>query len=302
MAQDIVNWILLGCFYAAIGLGFSLVWGLMNILNLAQGSLVILGAYVAYWSYTVLHLNPFVGILVAMGVLFCIGYAIQYVMINRVIRAPFLVTFMLTFGLDLLISNVLQDVFTAGYKAINTPYSSAGFEVLGARIPLLNLAVGAIAVALTAALSLFLSRTRIGNGVKIQNNVSVYEGVELQDHVFCGPSMVFTNVKTPRSAFPRNTSADYARTLVKRGASIGANATIVCGVTVGESAFVAAGAVVTKDVPDFAMIAGVPGKQIGWACECGITLRFEASRATCSSCGRHYRKTPLMVVRDEQRR
>jgi len=165
MAQDIVNWILLGCFYAAIGLGFSLVWGLMNILNLAQGSLVILGAYVAYWSYTVLHLNPFVGILVAMGVLFCIGYAIQYVMINRVIRAPFLVTFMLTFGLDLLISNVLQDVFTAGYKAINTPYSSAGFEVLGARIPLLNLAVGAIAVALTAALSLFLSRTRIGNAI-----------------------------------------------------------------------------------------------------------------------------------------
>ncbi|HLZ21637.1 MAG TPA: branched-chain amino acid ABC transporter permease [Ktedonobacterales bacterium] len=165
MAQDIVNWILLGCFYAAIGLGFSLVWGLMNILNLAQGSLVILGAYVAYWSYTVLHLNPFVGILVAMGVLFCIGYAIQYVMINRVIRAPFLVTFMLTFGLDLLISNVLQDLFTAGYKAINTPYSSAGFEVLGARIPLLNLAVGAIAVALTAALSLFLSRTRIGNAI-----------------------------------------------------------------------------------------------------------------------------------------
>jgi branched-chain amino acid transport system permease protein len=165
MAQDIVNWILLGCFYAAIGLGFSLVWGLMNILNLAQGSLVILGAYVAYWSYTVLHLNPFIGILVAMGVLFCIGYAIQYVMINRVIRAPFLVTFMLTFGLDLLISNVLQDMFTAGYKAINTPYSSAGFEVLGARIPLLNLAVGAIAVALTAALSLFLSRTRIGNAI-----------------------------------------------------------------------------------------------------------------------------------------
>ena len=165
MAQNVVNWILLGCFYAAIGLGFSLIWGIMNILNLAQGSLIILGAYVAYWSYTVLHLNPFLGILVAMVVLFFIGYLIQYVMINRVIRAPFLVTFMLTFGLDLLISNVLQDVFTAGYRAINTPYSSAGFELFGARVPLLNLAVGAIAVALTAALSFFLSRSRIGNAI-----------------------------------------------------------------------------------------------------------------------------------------
>ncbi len=165
MAQYVVDWILLGCFYAAIGLGFSLIWGIMNIVNLAQGSLVILGAYVAYWSYTLLHLNPFLGILVAMVVVFCIGYAIQYVIINRVIRAPILVTFMLTFGLDLLISNVLQAVFTGGYRAINTPYSGAAVNVLGAHIPLLNVAVAAIAVALTALLSLFLSRTRLGNAI-----------------------------------------------------------------------------------------------------------------------------------------
>ncbi|HEX5055931.1 MAG TPA: acyltransferase, partial [Gammaproteobacteria bacterium] len=96
----------------------------------------------------------------------------------------------------------------------------------------------------------------IGNNVKIQNNVSVYEGVVLEDNVFCGPSMVFTNVRTPRSRFPRNTASDYARTLVKHDVSIGANATIVCGVTVGEWAFIAAGAVVTKDVSPYALMAG----------------------------------------------
>ena len=165
MAQYVVNWILLGCFYAAIGLGFSLIWGIMNIVNLAQGSLVILGAYVAYWSYSILHLNPFLGILTAMVILFCVGYTIQYLAINRVIRAPILVTFMMTFGLALLISNLLQAVFTGGYKAINTPYSSAGITLLGARIPLLNVAVAAIAVMLTALLSFFLSRTRVGNAI-----------------------------------------------------------------------------------------------------------------------------------------
>lgn len=128
----------------------------------------------------------------------------------------------------------------------------------------------------------------IGNNVKIQNNVSIYEGVRLEDDVFCGPSMVFTNVKTPRSAFPRNTSNDYALTVVKRGASIGANATIVCGVTLGEWSFVAAGAVVTKDVPAYALVAGVPAKQLGWVCECGESLTLESDRAQCESCERTY--------------
>ncbi|MCR4392075.1 MAG: N-acetyltransferase [Candidatus Acetothermia bacterium] len=132
---------------------------------------------------------------------------------------------------------------------------------------------------------------KIGNHVKIQNNVSVYEGVILEDYVFCGPSCVFTNVKTPRSAFPRNRSEDYLPTHVKYGASIGANATIVCGVTIGEWAFVAAGAVVTKDVPRYALVAGVPARQIGWACQCGVSLRFEGDAAVCSACGRRYRKS-----------
>ncbi|MFZ5825015.1 MAG: DapH/DapD/GlmU-related protein [Bacillota bacterium] len=136
----------------------------------------------------------------------------------------------------------------------------------------------------------------IGNGVKIQNNVSVYEGVILEDYVFCGPSMVFTNVKTPRSAYPRNTSEDYATTWVKCGASIGANATVVCGVTVGEWAFVAAGAVVTEDVPAYATVAGVPARIIGWACECGQSLSFDGGQARCSACGKEYRKIGDMQV------
>ncbi|AWB46412.1 N-acetyltransferase [Paenibacillus sp. CAA11] len=132
------------------------------------------------------------------------------------------------------------------------------------------------------------SRVQIGRGVKIQNNVSVYEGVELEDYVFCGPSMVFTNVATPRSAFPRNTPSDYLQTRVKRGASIGANATIVCGITIGEWALVAAGAVVTRDVPPYALYAGVPAKRTGWVCECGSTLAFVQHQAVCGDCARAY--------------
>ena len=107
------------------------------------------------------------------------------------------------------------------------------------------------------------NNVKIGNHVKIQNNVSVYEGVELGDYVFCGPSMVFTNVKIPRSEFPQRGSEYYQKTLVKKSASIGANATIVCGVTIGEYAMIGSGAVVTKDVPAFALIVGNPGRIVG---------------------------------------
>jgi UDP-2-acetamido-3-amino-2,3-dideoxy-glucuronate N-acetyltransferase len=135
------------------------------------------------------------------------------------------------------------------------------------------------------------ARVRIGNNVKIQNNVSVYEGVELEDDVFCGPSMVFTNVNTPRSGFPRNRPEDYRRTLVRRGASIGANATIVCGNTIGEYALVGAGAVVTKSVPAHAVVVGNPARVRGFACACGSTLLFENDTSTCGECGRTWRRT-----------
>ncbi len=138
---------------------------------------------------------------------------------------------------------------------------------------------------------------RIGDNVKIQNNVSVYTGVVLEDDVFCGPSMVFTNVVTPRSHVRRNDPAkDYAPTIVKRGATLGANCTVVCGHTIGEYAFVGAGAVVTRDVPPHAMVYGNPARLRGWACACGIKLE-EKTPATateahlvCPECGSGYRK------------
>ena len=123
----------------------------------------------------------------------------------------------------------------------------------------------------------------IGNHVKIQNNVSIYEGVELNDYVFCGPSMVFTNIKVPRSEFPQRGSEFYSKTLVKKSASIGANATIVCGVTIGEYALIGSGAVVTKDVPDHALIVGNPGKTVGWMDEKGNRLVF--NQIGISNCG-----------------
>lgn len=126
------------------------------------------------------------------------------------------------------------------------------------------------------------NHVKIGNGVKVQNNVSVYEGVELEDYVFCGPSMVFTNDLTPRAKYPKGNSG-YKKTLLKEGATVGANATIICGHTIGKYAMIAAGAVVTTDVPDYALMAGVPARQIGWVCECGEILR---DGNVCAKCGR----------------
>ena len=130
----------------------------------------------------------------------------------------------------------------------------------------------------------------IGDGCKIQNNVSLYEGVILEDFVFCGPSMVFTNIKTPRCEFPRNTSDDYHTTVIKRGASIGANATIVCGITLNEYAFVAAGAVVTKDVPAYGLVAGVPASLIGWMSAYGDVLTFNDQGYAVDSTGVTYKQ------------
>jgi UDP-2-acetamido-3-amino-2,3-dideoxy-glucuronate N-acetyltransferase len=133
-----------------------------------------------------------------------------------------------------------------------------------------------------------MNGTRIGTNVKIQNNVSIYEGVELEDDVFCGPSMVFTNVMNPRSHVSRKN--EYRRTLVKRGASIGANATVVCGATLGEYCFIGAGAVVSKDVPAFALRVGVPARRLGWMCQCGERLP-DAGVGTCAACGSAYERS-----------
>lgn len=133
----------------------------------------------------------------------------------------------------------------------------------------------------------------LGNNVKIQNNVSLYTGVVVEDDVFLGPSMVFTNVINPRSHV--NRKDEYKTTLVRKGASIGANATIVCGATLGKYCFVGAGSVVTRDVPDYALVYGLPARVRGWVCQCGEQLKFDDDRAVCHSCGDIYRKQDQVV-------
>lgn len=132
-------------------------------------------------------------------------------------------------------------------------------------------------------------KVKIGNGVKIQNNVSVYTGVAIEDYVFLGPSAVFTNVINPRAHIERK--AEFKPTLVRRGATIGANATILCGVVIGEFAFIGAGSVINHDVPDFALMAGVPARRVGWLCQCGRKLEFlNETRTNCKICGAVYEK------------
>ncbi|MGH7678392.1 MAG: acyltransferase [Gemmatimonadaceae bacterium] len=132
-----------------------------------------------------------------------------------------------------------------------------------------------------------MNGVRLGNNVKVQNNVSIYEGVEIEDDVFCGPSMVFTNVMNPRSHVSRKN--EYRKTLVRRGASIGANATVVCGATLGEFSFVGAGAVVTGDVQPYALVVGVPARRVGWMCQCGERLP-DSGVGTCAVCGASYER------------
>lgn len=139
----------------------------------------------------------------------------------------------------------------------------------------------------------------VGNNVKIQNNVSVYEGVTLEDYVFCGPSMVFTNVFVPRSEIPR--MKDLRATLVRRGATIGANATIICGISIGKYALIGAGAVVNRDVQDYALVVGNPAKRIGWVCRCGNTMRFVDNHTVCGNCANEYglEKDCVVIIRED---
>lgn len=143
------------------------------------------------------------------------------------------------------------------------------------------------------------SKAKLGNGVKLQSNIDVWDLVTLQDYVFVGPSAVFTNDLNPRAKYPKLKYPQYGQwlpTLVKEGASIGANATIVCGVTIGKCAFVGAGTVVTKDIPDYAIVVGVPAKIIGWMCECGQKLKFKNGKASCRKCKRKYQKKGKKVL------
>ena len=141
------------------------------------------------------------------------------------------------------------------------------------------------------------SKAVIGNNVKVQNNISIYDDVILEDDVFCGPSMVFTNVINPRAFIERKD--EYRRTLIRRGASIGANATIVCGNSVGKYALIGSGAVVARNVPDYALMVGVPAKRIGWVCKCGVTLKKNEQKGNpeqyyCSECGNEYMKEKIV--------
>jgi len=131
--------------------------------------------------------------------------------------------------------------------------------------------------------NVYVGKAKIGNNVKIQNNVSVYDGVVLEDDVFCGPSMVFTNVINPRSHVDRK--HEYQRTLVKRGATLGANSVLLCGTEIGSYAMIGAGAVITRDVPDYALVVGNPGRRIGWVCKCGVRLEPSTGKAICQACG-----------------
>ncbi len=165
VGQVLINWLLLGSLYAAVALGFSLVWGIMNIVNLAHGAFIIVGAYTAFWIYTQLHIDPYLGIPLTMAVLFGIGWIVQYVAINRVIRAPLLVTFLLTFGLNLLIADLVQQFFSSDLRSINTAYAGNGIDIGSTHIAFDRLIAAAIAVLLTAALNYFLTRTRTGNAI-----------------------------------------------------------------------------------------------------------------------------------------
>lgn len=138
----------------------------------------------------------------------------------------------------------------------------------------------------------------VGDGCKVQNNVSLYEGVVLEDNVFCGPSCVFTNDLTPRAKYPKGRE-NYKKTLVKEGASIGANATVVCGHTVGRCALIGAGAVVACDVPDYALMLGVPARVAGYVCRCGERLRFKGENAQCEACGRMYEMNANQEVEEK---
>ncbi|HEX9441164.1 MAG TPA: branched-chain amino acid ABC transporter permease, partial [Roseiflexaceae bacterium] len=166
LGQIVVNALLLSGILALVALGFSLVWGIMNIVNLAHGPFIMLGAYVTFWLYELWGVDPFLSIPISMLTLFALGFAIQRVLINQIIRAPLLVTFLLTFGLEILIVNLVNYFFKADMRSVTTPYSGTGFNLGGVRVPYIRLAALGLALVLVYALSWFLGNTRAGNAIR----------------------------------------------------------------------------------------------------------------------------------------
>jgi len=164
--QDAVNGLLLGGMYAAVAVGFSLVWGILNIVNLAHGALVMLGAYVTYWLFTTYHVDPFLALPLAGCLLFCLGYPLQRLAINRVIRAPLLITFLFTFGLQLLITDLAQIAWTADLRSVTTAYSGRSLVVGPLTVPVVRLAGLAIALGLAELIQLLMTRSRLGSAIR----------------------------------------------------------------------------------------------------------------------------------------
>ena len=163
--QYLVDGILLGGIYAAAAVGFALVWGIMNIVNLSHGTLIVLGAYVTYWAFTLLGVDPFLSIPLAMAILFAVGWVLQKAMINRIIRAPVLMTFLLTFGLSLVLTDLLQHAFTSSFRSVSVPYAAAGLHLADVVIPLVRTGALGVAIALVVGLGLFLNRSRPGQAI-----------------------------------------------------------------------------------------------------------------------------------------
>ena len=166
LSQIAVNALLLSGILALVALGFSLVWGIMNIVNLSHGAFIVLGAYITFWLHTVFHVDPFLSIPVSMVVLFALGYLIQRALINQVIRAPLLATFLLTFGLEILIVNLLNFFFKADTRSVQTSYSGAGFVLGPVRVPYIRLGALIVSLALVLALGAFLNRSRLGRAIQ----------------------------------------------------------------------------------------------------------------------------------------
>jgi branched-chain amino acid transport system permease protein len=165
-AQVLVNGILLGGIYALVGVGFSLVWGVMNVINVAHGAFVMIGAFVAFWLFTLWGVDPLLALPLAMGVLFVLGYGTQLVLINRVIRAPLFMTLIVTFGLELLLVNAALLLWTADPRSVTTSYSSAAVALAGVQLPTARVAIFLLALLLAGGLQLFLARTRQGNAIR----------------------------------------------------------------------------------------------------------------------------------------